>query len=129
LADSSDWPTLGSEVTTNVSSKKEVSIAASNGDLREKDNKKPAVTSTKPKSENTEGSTPADKMQDGEPLVNDSASKVKASSPLPDTSVSNEVKNVPKAVEDGAKRVNSKPKWNRFEGTYLFIICISNAHF
>lgn len=26
-----------------------------------------------------------------------------------------EVKNVPKAVDDGAKRVNAKPKWNRFE--------------
>jgi hypothetical protein len=75
------------------------------------------VASSKPKSESTEGTTFMEKSQEAESLANDTASatKVKANSPLPDSSVSNEVKNVPKAVEDGAKRVNSKPKWNRFE--------------
>lgn len=37
---------------------------------------------------------------------------------MPDANVTNdkEVKNVPKAtLDDGAKRVNAKPKWNRFE--------------
>lgn len=116
LVDSSDWPTLGSEAAASVSGKKEVSNATSNGDLREKD-KKPVVASSKPKSDNTEGTTITEKSQDAESVANDTSSvtKVKANSPLPDASVSNEVKNVPKAVEDGAKRVNSKPKWNRFE--------------
>lgn len=42
---------------------------------------------------------------------------VKAYSPVPDTNATNdkEVKNVPKAIDDGAKRVNAKPKWNRFD--------------
>ena len=91
--------------------------ATSNGDLREKDIKKAASTSSKPKSEISEGALLTEKSQDGESIANDVASvtKVKASSPVLDASVSNEVKIVPKAVEDGAKRVNSKPKWNRFE--------------
>lgn len=42
---------------------------------------------------------------------------IKANSPVPDTNATNEkeVKHVPKAIDDGAKRVNAKPKWNRFD--------------
>jgi hypothetical protein len=122
LADSSDWPTLGSEAAaTNISNnKKEISNATSNGDLREKDNKKPTstvVASSKPRSENSDGVPHVDKTNEVESVANDTASAatIKANSPVPDASVTNEVKNVPKAVDDGAKRVNAKPKWNRFE--------------
>lgn len=122
LADSSDWPTLGSEAATaNISNKKEISSATSNGDLREKDNNKKAAVavSSKPKSENSDGVPHGEKLNESEPVANDTAAAaaatVKANSPVPDASVTNEVKNVPKAVDDGAKRVNAKPKWNRFE--------------
>jgi hypothetical protein len=120
LADSSDWPTLGSEgAPTNISNNKKETT--SNGDLREKDNKKPTagvVASSKPKSENSEGVPHGgDKTNDVDSVANDTASAatIKANSPVPDASLTNEVKNVPKAVDDGAKRVNAKPKWNRFE--------------
>lgn len=120
LADSSDWPTLGSEAATaNISNKKEISNSTSNGDLREKDKKlvSGVATSSKPKSENSEGVSHAEKTSEVEPVANDTTTSatIKANSPSLDASVTNEVKNVPKAVDDGAKRVNAKPKWNRFE--------------
>lgn len=70
------------------------------------------MASSKPKSENSEGVPQTNEV---ESVANDTASTIKANSPIPDGSVTNEVKNVPKAVDDGAKRVNGKPKWNRFE--------------
>lgn len=116
LADPSDWPTLGSEAAAIASTKKEISNATSNSDLREKDKK--IATSSKPKAENSDAPAQLEKakeVSDGEPFVNDVT--VNANGPVPEANASNDKevnKNVPKA-EDGAKRVNAKPKWNRFE--------------
>lgn len=122
MADSSDWPTLGSEaaaISNNI--KKEITNATSNSDLREKEgkdkDKKPA-TNSKP----AEFQPQVEKSKDAhevEAVVNHvtTTTTTDASSPDPDTNATNdkEVKNVPKAFDDGAKRVNAKPKWNRFE--------------
>lgn len=121
LANSSDWPTLGSEAAAiSNANKKEISNATSNGDLREKD-KKPLVNS-KPRSENSDAPQPpkeateaaGDLANDVQPTAAVVAS-TKAHSPVPDANATNEVKNVPKAIDDGAKKVNTKPKWNRFD--------------
>lgn len=132
LADSSDWPTLGSEATTIPSNniKKEISNATSNGDLRDKEKDKKPATSSKPKSEISD--TPpqvvekqppkevnevAEAVAEEAPAAATTATVIKANSPVPDANATNdkEVKNVPKAIDDGAKRVNAKPKWNRFD--------------
>lgn len=94
--------------------------------MREKD-KKPA-TNSNPKSENPEAPPHVDKQPPkemptvAEPVVDVKTSPadeitIKANSPVPDTNATNEkeVKHVPKAIDDGAKRVNAKPKWNRFD--------------
>jgi hypothetical protein len=89
--------------------------------LREKEKDKKPVTSSK-----SEASPPqVDKQSPkempevaAEPVVDAKSSEIiKANSPIPDANATNdkEVKNVPKAYDDGAKRVNAKPKWNRFE--------------
>lgn len=119
LADSSDWPTLGSETTALPAGKKEMSNATSNSDLREKDKK--VVTNARPKTENPEAQLHVEKSKD----VNDTETvaneivKIEATTNGPSSEANStndkEVKNVPKAVDDGAKRVNAKPKWNRFE--------------
>jgi hypothetical protein len=116
LADSSDWPTLGSEAAAAASANKKEMIT-SNSDLREKD-KKPA-TSSKPKLDHPDASVHVEKAKDSldiEPATNDVAT-VHANGPTTETEATNdkEVKNVPKAIDDGAKRVNAKPKWNRFD--------------
>jgi hypothetical protein len=117
LADSSDWPTLGSEAAAVAMTKKEISNATSNSDLREKDKK--IATSSKPKAEHSDAPAQFEKakeVSDGEPYANDVT--VTANGPVPETNASNEKevnKHVPKAADDGAKRVNAKPKWNRFE--------------
>lgn len=113
MADSSDWPTLGSEAAAaSGNGKKEITNATSNSDLRDKD-KKPA-TSSKPK-ENEISSQVAEKSTEEPAMVNNNTTAtVDANGPVPDAN-DKEVKNVPKAIDDGAKRVNAKPKWNRFE--------------
>jgi hypothetical protein len=98
-------------------SKKEISNATSNSDLREKDKK--IATSSKPKAEHSDAPAQSEKakeVSDGEPIANDVT--VTANGPVPETNASNDKevnKHVPKAADDGAKRVNAKPKWNRFE--------------
>lgn len=93
---------------------------------KEKDkDKKPAVTSSKPKAEHPEAQPVVEKpkeISDVEPVVNHittttTAAAVEANSPQSDANATkdNEVKNVPKTIDDGAKRVNAKPKWNRFD--------------
>lgn len=121
LADSSDWPTLGSETTTVPVSKKDLPTSTSNSDLREKDKKAAAATNPRPKPDTSEAQPHVDKPKDVS-VVETVASEVKAvaetNGPMSDANSTNdktEVKNVPKAVDDGAKRVNAKPKWNRFE--------------
>lgn len=121
LADSSDWPTLGSEAAAiSNNNKKEISNATSNSDLREKEkdkDKKPA-TSSKPQAEAQPQVEKSKDAHEVEPVANHvTPATTDASSPVPDANAINdkEVKNVPKAFDDGAKRVNAKPKWNRFE--------------
>lgn len=121
MADSSDWPTLGSEAAAiSISNKKEISNASSNSDLREKekDKDKKPTTSSKPQAETQPHNEKSKDAHEMEPVGNHvTAATVDANSPVPDTNATNdkEVKNVPKAFDDGAKRVNAKPKWNRFE--------------
>lgn len=116
LADSSDWPTLGSEATAiSNNNKKEISNSTSNSDLREKD-KKPM--SSKPHAETQPNVEKSKDAHETEPLANHFPTvATDANSTVTDANATNdkEVKNVPKAIDDGAKRVNSKPKWNRFE--------------
>lgn len=123
MADSSDWPTLGSETAISNNNKKEITNATSNSDLREKGNdkdkdKKP-TTSSKPQAETQPQVEKSKDAHEVEPVVNHVGTTVTTdeNSPVPDTNatIDKEVKNVPKAYDDGAKRVNSKPKWNRFE--------------
>lgn len=116
LADSSDWPTLGSEAAT-ISNKKEISNATSNSDLREKDKKPP--TSAKPKAEGSDSSGTIREPKEArevEPVFNHVAA-TEATSPTSDAAANDKEANkiVPKVLDDGAKRVNAKPKWNRFE--------------
>lgn len=114
LADSSDWPTLGSEAAAVAMTKKEISNATSNSDLREKDKK--IATSSKPKADLSDAPAQSDKAKDagdGESYANDVT--VTANGPVTETNEKEVNKNVPKAADDGAKRVNAKPKWNRFE--------------
>lgn len=87
--------------------------------MREKE-KKPA-TSVKPKSEGSEAPVTVEKPKEAnevEPIFNHVATTAttEATSNATDAVNDKEVnKNVPKALDDGAKRVNAKPKWNRFE--------------
>lgn len=121
LADSSDWPTLGSETSTiSNSNKKEITNATSNSDLREKEKKQ--VTSVKPKSEGSDALLTVEKPRETsevETMVNHVATTAtEAESNATDAAATNDKevnKNVPKTLDDGAKRVNAKPKWNRFE--------------
>lgn len=121
LADSSDWPTLGSEASAAVlaAGKKDTIIApsTSNSDLREKDKK--TATNSRPKSDHPDAPLHADKSkEESETVVNEIVKVAETNGPVSEASLTNdkEVKNVPKAtVDDGAKRVNAKPKWNRFE--------------
>lgn len=129
--DTTDWPTLGSEaIAIANNNKKEITTATSNSDLRENELKeKKQATSLKPKTENNETQPQVEKLKgvsDAEsPVVNDTSaaaaptatSTAETNGPVSDMNATNdkEVKNVPKTFDDGAKRVNSKPKWNRFE--------------
>lgn len=125
LADPFDWPTLGSEAAAiSNANKKEISNSTSNSDLREKDKDKKSTgsvvsTNSKPKAESPETQSHVEKIANEiEPVVNHvTATVTEANSPMPDANATNdkEVKNVPKTLDDGAKRVNAKPKWNRFE--------------
>lgn len=100
--------------------------------MREKDkdkdkDRKPTTglagsTSSKPKTENPESHQPqVEKVANEVELVSNhdttAAATTEANSPVQDANATNEkeVKNVPKTLDDGAKRVNAKPKWNRFE--------------
>lgn len=122
--DTADWPTLGSEaIAIANNNKKDITTATSNSDLRENEMKdKKQATSLKPKMENNETQPKVEKskgISDAEsPLVNDTAAATaETNGPVSDVNATNEkeVKHVPKTFDDGAKRVNSKPKWNRFE--------------
>lgn len=88
--------------------------------MREKEKK--LATSAKPKSESSDMPATVEKPKEAseaETLVNHVATTATTASILAtDANAANEKevnKNVPKALDDGAKRVNAKPKWNRFE--------------
>lgn len=87
--------------------------------MREKD-KKAAATNPRPKTDTSEAQPHVDKPKDVsavETVVNE-VKAAETNGPVSEANSTNdktEVKNVPKAVDDGAKRVNAKPKWNRFE--------------
>ena len=146
MVDTSDWPSLGSELVTT--SKKD---SSSNGESKDKDVKKTANSksnNTNKPAENAETAVApttthlqADKAKDlkdippvvSAPNENDAQ---KSKSPVPEinhlqsqqqpvattsksetiaAAASSKDKNVPKPIEDGNKRVSSKPKWARLD--------------